>query len=67
MIFHHMKSNMHTLFKIITALVCLFVVGYYGYAGYHGKAFWESSTVERNTAYTGKRIYTGYGNRFNHK
>jgi hypothetical protein len=63
----HLNTNMNTILKIISAAICLFVIGFYAYAGYYGKAFWESSTVEHNTEYTGKRIYTGYGNRFNHK
>jgi hypothetical protein len=58
---------MNKAFRTFYLALCLGITGYFGYAVYYGKAFWESSTVQKNTAYTGKRFYGGYGNRLNHK
>jgi len=35
----------------IYLVFALLIVGYYAYAAFNGIAFWESSTVTRNTEY----------------
>lgn len=66
-IIHLLKNDMNKIFKTLYLALSLCIVGYFGYAVYYGKAFWESTAVRKNTEYTGKRFYSGYGNRLNHK
>lgn len=58
---------MKNIFRVLHIAICIAVTGYFAYSAYVGKAFWESADVQRNTEFTGKRVYTGYGNRLNHK
>ena len=68
LIIHLLKNDiMNKAFRTIYLALTLGITGYFGYSLYYGKAFWESSTVQKNTEYTGRRFYGGYGNRLNHK
>lgn len=66
-IIHLLKNNMNKIFRTFYLLFSLAIIGYFGYTMYYGRAFWESTAVQKNTEYTGKRFYGGYGNRLNHK
>jgi len=52
--------------KYIYLILGVAFVGYYAYSSYYGKAVYEDK-VQKNTEYTGNRVYGGYGNRFHHK
>ncbi|MDR6785611.1 hypothetical protein ABIE26_004321 [Pedobacter africanus] len=57
---------MNSVLKYLYLTIGVIVLACYAYSSYYGKAIWEGQ-VKRNTEYTGKRFYGGYGNRLNHK
>lgn len=46
-----MKLNMTSVYLAIAMII----MGYFAYSMLNGVAFWESSTVTRNTEYNGTR------------